>query len=188
MRLCRLKDIEERKEIVSVVFQRLGDRLAHCLECCKMYDSVNPELRKKPVDGIIVAAVDLFKRDIVFPGYLLDPFETCKVTVGKIVGYNDIITGLDKFHCHMAADVSGTTGNQNSFFHILQFKMFVAQCPRAVIRPLSKSFKFIKYPCKIIKYIQNDFTNFVSGAHPAVRTRDIRHPRQAGMPDELPCI
>ena len=49
MRLRSLKDIEQRQEIVPVIFQRLCNRLAYSLECSKVDDSINPELGKQPV-------------------------------------------------------------------------------------------------------------------------------------------
>lgn len=117
MVLCSLKDVEERKKIVAVIFQRLGYRLTDCLECSEMDHCIYPEFREKPVYRRILAAVYLLKRYVLPSRNLLDSLETCKVTIGKIVGNDDIIAGLDQLHSHMAADISGAAGDQNSFIH-----------------------------------------------------------------------
>ena len=81
MVLGSIKDIEEGNQIVPVIFQRLCNRLTHCLECGKMDDGINAELRKEPVHRIIVAAVNLLERDVILSRYLLDPFKACEVAI-----------------------------------------------------------------------------------------------------------
>ena len=39
---------------------------------------------------------------------LLDTFETGHVTIGHIVCDHNLIAGLNKFDCHMTADISGS--------------------------------------------------------------------------------
>ncbi len=68
--------------------------------------------------SVDVAGVDFFECYLA-AYYHLDAEYCGGLGVGEVVDHDHIVAGLDESHCCMCTDISGTAGDENSFFHIL---------------------------------------------------------------------
>ena len=122
--LRHVQHVQETLEVVLVILDRLRDRLADRLVGREMDHGIDGIVRKQFPDRGFVAEIHPHQRDVRTAGNLLHPLETGGIAIGKIVGYDHVIAGLDQFDGHMAADKTGPAGNQNSFTHIfIKFRL-----------------------------------------------------------------
>ena len=104
-----VKNVEERIQIVPVVFDRLGHRLSNGLESRKMNHSIDFVASEQILHLCSIAAIHQFERNVVPSGNLFHSLETGHIAVGHIVRHHYIIARIDELHRHVAADISGTT-------------------------------------------------------------------------------
>ena len=105
--------VHERGEIVHVIFQRFGHRLANSLEGREVNHGVEFVAEEHPAEGLDVASVDLLK-GYVASGDLLHAFNSRGLGVGKIVDHDHVVAGFDKGHASVGADISGTPAHEHS--------------------------------------------------------------------------
>lgn len=99
-------------EVVVVVPQRLLHRLPYRLETGKVEHAVKPVRIEKLIESCAVQKIHfvVFER---LSGDALDAPQALRVGVDEIVHHNDRMSGVQKLHAGVAADVSGAAGNEN---------------------------------------------------------------------------
>ena len=111
-------------EVVVVVFDGLGDALAHSLIGCELDDGRDVgALGEDFLHILVLGHVGLIEAEIL-AGDLLDPVEDHGGCVIVIVRHNDIVACIQKLDAGVAADVACAAGNQNS--HVLY--LFYHKC------------------------------------------------------------
>ena len=118
MGLGAFYDVDEGFEVVPVVLQGLGNRLAYGLEACKMDNRVDLVGGEQKLGSDRVAEIHLHEGDVFAAGDLFHSFKTGHVAIGHVVCHYHIIASFKEFHRHMAADESGSAGHENALFHI----------------------------------------------------------------------
>ena len=112
----QLHDVQERKQVVAVVFERFGDRLPDRFRRGEVDDRTEFVAFEQPSHRLQVAAVDLLEghfgaRDAA------DALHGLKVGVREVVGDHHIESGLDQLDGRVRSDVSGAARYQYCFFH-----------------------------------------------------------------------
>ena len=112
VRRHRLAEVDGRAEVVVVVPQRLLHRLPYRLETGKVEHAVKPVRIEKLIESCAVQKIHfvVFER---LSGDALDAPQALRVGVDEIVHHNDRMSGVQKLHAGVAADVSGAAGNEN---------------------------------------------------------------------------
>ena len=108
----RLAEVDGCAEIVVVVAQRLLHRLPHRLEPGKVEHAVKAVRVEKLVEGRAVEKIHFAEFERLSCD-ALDAPQALRVGVGEIVRHNDRVSGVQKLHAGVAADVSGAAGNEN---------------------------------------------------------------------------
>ena len=99
-------------DIVVIVFQRLVDRLTHCLQAGEMNDRVDLFLFKDRVQLLPVQNADLIEPDLLSRD-LRDPVQGLAAGVYQVVDDNDLIPGVQEFNTGVASDKAGAAGDKN---------------------------------------------------------------------------
>ena len=108
------------RRVVEVVAERIGDRFRHHDLGREMGDRVDPVLLDQPGDEIGVAGV----ADDEPRGVGHRPVEAGR----QIVEHDDALARVQEAQRHMAADIAGPAGHQNT--HVCPFPF-----PSALLRP-----------------------------------------------------
>ena len=119
--------VDEREEIVAIVFERIRDRLPYSLVGGEMDHGVYLVVVEEPLHGGEVAEVHLHERRALAED-AADPLVVGLVTVGHVIGHDDFVAGLGELHGHMAPDESGPAGDKNGFFHCQQVSFGTQIC------------------------------------------------------------
>ena len=113
------EDVEERAEVVLVVFKGLVHRLSDGLEGGEVNDCVNMVLAEEGIYSGFVAEVHLDERQLLAEDGA-DAFVVGLVAIGHVVRNDDVIPGLRQLDRDVASDKSGSAGDKYSFTHNLQ--------------------------------------------------------------------
>ena len=100
------------EQIVVVILERHGHRLPDSFQPCKMDNTVDIILFKDGVKGSPVTDV-IFIKHKIFSRDLLDAFQRFFTGIYQVVYNNDSVSFVQKFNACMAADKSGTAGDEN---------------------------------------------------------------------------
>ena len=112
-------DVHKRREVVAVVFERLGDRFAHGFRRREVDHRIEFVLLEDLAESRAVAAVHLDEGDVGARD-LAHALDGVHVAVREVIDDHDIIAGIDEFHGGVRADVAGTAADQYTrFFHRL---------------------------------------------------------------------
>ena len=108
-------DVHERREVVAVIFERFGDRLADSLVGGEVDDGAEIVFFEDASQRRFVAGVDPLEGNVDARDapHTLDGR---RLRVGEVVDDDRVVSGGDQFHGGMRADVSGTARNQYSLF------------------------------------------------------------------------
>ena len=115
---CGFEHVEEAREVVAVVLDRLRNGFSHSLERCEVDDRVYVVLCEKAVYSLRITEIHLDERYVILARDLLYSFEAGEIAVGHVVGNDDVVAGLYQFNGDMAADESGSARDQYAFCHI----------------------------------------------------------------------
>jgi hypothetical protein len=110
-----LEERRERAEVVRIVFERLADRLAHRLERGEMDHGIDPVPAKERLQCRTIAAIRLFDHEVP-SGKLPHPPQRFRRAVAIVVGGHDLVAGLKQGEDGMAANIAGSTGDENRGF------------------------------------------------------------------------
>ena len=100
-------------EVIIIVFDRLGDTLAHSLVGCKLDDSGNVRALGEDLFHVLVAGHICFVEAEILAGDLLHAVQHHRRSVIVIVRHDHVVAGIQQFDAGVAADITGTAGNQN---------------------------------------------------------------------------
>ena len=112
------QDVQEGGEVVLVVHHRLLDGFADRLECGEVDNGVDGVSGEQGPGRLSVAEVHLLEGDVIPSGNLFRAFVAGQVAVGEVVGHDDVVTGLDEFHGHVASDEARSARYKNCLFHM----------------------------------------------------------------------
>ena len=112
MLLHALAEHQGAGDIIVVVFQRFMHRFAYRFESGKVDDGINLLFFKDAVDGRLVQQVCLIKNR-ANAGDFFDAVEDLRLGVGKVIDDNDFFAGVDQLNDGVAADKSGSSGDEN---------------------------------------------------------------------------
>ena len=108
-------------EVVAVIFERFGDRLADSLRRGEMDHRVELVPFEDPAERFAVAAVGLDEGDLR-PRDAADPLDGGDVAVRKVIDDDHVVARGDQLHGGMRSDVAGAAADQNTrFFHSVAF-------------------------------------------------------------------
>ena len=125
MPLHRLADGQRAIEVVAVVFERLGNGLAHGLVRGEVDDRVDRVLGEDAVKRGAVAGIGLVESDLL-AGQLLHTREGFLATVVEVVDDDDIMSRVQQFNRRMRADEAGAASQKNVHGNL---SSLVAACP-----------------------------------------------------------
>ena len=123
-----LQQHDHAADVVVVVGQRFGHRLAHRLEAGKVDGGIDRVARQQPAHGLAVADIALDHLRAA-PGQLGDPVDDPGRGVAEIVEDDDIVTGAQQLDHRVRTDVTGTAGHQKCLFD--HGRLIFAQYPFA---------------------------------------------------------
>ena len=103
-------------EVVVVVLQRHGHRLAHGLEAREVDGAADVVLFKDAVEGRAVAHV-VFVEGHLFAGDLLHALDGLGVGIDQIVDDDHAVAAVEKLHAGMAADIARAAGDK--YVHVV---------------------------------------------------------------------
>ena len=103
------------EEVVAVVVQRLGDGFSHGLEACEVDDPVEAVAFEDRLHGVLIGGVGLM--ELWRPAAdLADLIHYLSVAVAEIVHQDYFVSCVEEFHCGVAPDVSGPSGDEYLHF------------------------------------------------------------------------
>ena len=112
MALHRLEQDERADEVVLVVAEGDGDRLADGLETGEVDDGVELRPGEDLIDRCLVDEVRLDERGGL-AGELRDAAKRLRLAVDEVVDYGDVESLRKQLHYRMAADEPGATCDQD---------------------------------------------------------------------------
>ena len=108
-----IQNIQRAGQVVGVVLDGLRDALADSLVGGKLDDAVDVlVLGEDFLDGGLVGHVSLDKAEVLARD-LLDACESLRAGVVVVIGHDDVVARVQQLDTGVAADVTGTTANQN---------------------------------------------------------------------------
>ena len=107
-----LKQCHAAREIVVVITQRLGHRLADGLEAGEVDDGIDLVFAEDIAQRAAIADIDLRKTRCTTAD-ASDTFEYGRLAVGKIVDDDKIVSGVEQFDAGVGADIASAAGNEN---------------------------------------------------------------------------
>lgn len=131
----RLEQYERTHEVVVVVFDGLGDALAHGLEPREVDDGVDGMFLKDAVEHRTVADIRLVEGK-PFARQLLRAGERLAAGIGKVIDDDGLVAMPQQLHQRMRADESGTARQKN-----VHFSLPCRFCGPSFCRHYSKSFQ-----------------------------------------------
>ena len=102
-----IKKSEGIAQVVCVVLDRLGNRLADSLEAGKVDDKVNGVLIKDAVQSILIVDVCLVERKalgVFFSHNGFDAIDNLCRSVGEVVNNDSLVAGIEQLNNGMAAN------------------------------------------------------------------------------------
>lgn len=116
----QVQQVDEGKQVVAIVLQRLFHGFAHRLACRKVDNGFDAFIfLEQFVKAFIVQAIELLECG-ADAGHLFNIVHNVCVRVGQVINNNDFIACALKFHYGVRADVARTACYQDSFFHIIK--------------------------------------------------------------------
>ncbi|EJX02305.1 hypothetical protein EVA_09588 [gut metagenome] len=113
MLLHALAEHQGAGDIIVVVFQWFMHRFAYRFESGKVDDSINLLFFKDTVDSRLIQQVCLIKNR-ASAGDFFDAVEDLRLGVGEVIDDNNLFAGVDQLNDGVAADKSGSSGDENS--------------------------------------------------------------------------
>jgi hypothetical protein len=106
--------------IVFIILQRHGNRLAHSFQAGKMNNCVDRILLKNPVKQRLVQKINLMKKQLS-GAYLFNTPDGFFPAVYQAIDHYYFVSGLQQFHAGMAADISCSSCYK--YLHVLILSM-----------------------------------------------------------------
>ena len=129
-------------EVVIVVFNGLGDTLAHSLVGCKLDDRGDIRaLGEDLLHILMLGHIGLIEAEVLARD-LLDPLQHHRRSVIVVIGHHHIVASVQQFNAGVAANVASAAGNQNCHCKNLSLVTIVAFFVRA-LPLLPKEYRFL---------------------------------------------
>ena len=114
-----IQNIQCTVQIVGIILDRLFTAFAHRFICGKLNDSINiGTFLKNPLNLAAFCHIRLIEPEVL-TGDFPDPLQGGGTGVIIVVCYHNVIACVQKLYAGMAADISGTAGNQNCHCSLL---------------------------------------------------------------------
>ena len=110
-----IKKGEGIAQVVCVVLDRLGNRLANGLEASEVNDKVNGVLVKDVVESTCIVDVCLVERkalSVFFSHYGFDAINNLCRSIGEVINNYGLVTGIEQFNNGVAANKARATGDK----------------------------------------------------------------------------
>ena len=106
-----LEEVKGADQVVGVVLQGLGDALTHRLQTGEVDHRVDAGMLGEQVLHLVFIAQLGFNEGDGFSSDFLHPPQGLLAGVAEVVGYHDVVAGLDELHAGMAGDISGAAAD-----------------------------------------------------------------------------
>ena len=100
-------------EVIIIVFDRLGDALAHSLVGRKLDDRGDVRALGEDLFHVLVASHICLIESEVLAGDLLHAVQHHRGSIVVVICHDHVVAGVQKLDAGVAADITGTAGNQN---------------------------------------------------------------------------
>ena len=111
-RTHRLDQPQSAHDVVVVVLERFGDRLADRLQAGEMDHRRCLAVGQHRAQRRRVTDVALYQRRLS-AGDALHPAQRFRIAVAEIVEHRHVMAGVQQFNAGMRADIAGTAGHEN---------------------------------------------------------------------------
>ena len=129
-------------EVVVIVFNGLGNTLAHGLVGCKLDHSSNVRALREDVLHILVLGHICLVKAEVLAGDLLDAVQHHRRCIIIVICHNNVVASVQQFDAGVAADITGAAGNQNCH-SLVPLSLIYITVDAGIPRPCLKNTAFM---------------------------------------------